>query len=98
MINRSKKILDGTVKEIKAQSKTHLFRVSIIPNDDRFVPPWGDVTVHEDHLSFEIPLNGQKPNDLLKEMMQYGEILGFHEIIPSIEEIFIQKINESHAE
>lgn len=97
MINRAKKILDGPVKDIKAQSKTHLFQVRIIPFDDHFVPPWGDATTHEDHISFEIPLNGH-PNDFLRDMMQYGEILGFHEIIPSIEEIFIQKINESHAE
>ncbi|WP_439481979.1 ABC transporter ATP-binding protein [Cyclobacterium plantarum] len=95
MINKSRKILDGPVKTIKNQAKTNQFRVKMTVEDQTNVPPWGDVVAGEGHVEFTISLNGQQPNALLANLMQYGEILGFEEIVPSIEEIFIQKINES---
>ncbi|MDN3688051.1 ABC transporter ATP-binding protein [Cyclobacterium jeungdonense] len=97
MINQAQKILDGPVKTIKNEAKTNRFRVKIIRNEDRNVVPWGDMEMKEGHEEFTMDLNGRQPNTLLTELMGYGEILGFEEIIPSIEEIFIQKINESHA-
>lgn len=98
MINRSKKILDGTVKSIKEEAKTNVFRVKMIPESLDFVPPGEDLQRQDGILEFKLRLNDQKPNDLLRALMAEGEILGFEEIVPSIEEIFIQKINESHGE
>lgn len=98
MINRSKKILDGTVKSIKEEAKTNVFRVKMIPKSLDFVPPGEDLQRQDGILEFKLRLNDQKPNDLLRALMAEGEILGFEEIVPSIEEIFIQKINESHGE
>lgn len=97
LINQAQKILDGPVKTIKNESKTNRFRVKIIRKEDRDEVPWEDINVKEGHEEFTMDLNGRQPNALLTELMGYGEILGFEEIIPSIEEIFIQKINESHA-
>lgn len=98
MINRSKKILDGTVKSIKEEAKTNVFRVKMIPESMDFVPQGEDLRRQDGILEFKLRLNDQKPNDLLRALMAEGEILGFEEIVPSIEEIFIQKINESHGE
>jgi len=98
MINRSKKILDGTVKSIKEEAKTNVFRVKMIPESLDFVPLGEDLQRQDGILEFKLRLNDQKPNDLLRGLMAEGEILGFEEIVPSIEEIFIQKINESHGE
>jgi len=98
MIDKSRKILDGPLKTIKSQSKTNLFQIKMVLKDQISVPPWGDVEKHEDHILFKLSLNGQNPNDLLENLMQYGEIYGFEEIVPSIEEIFIQKINEGNGE
>ncbi|MEX0884006.1 MAG: ATP-binding cassette domain-containing protein [Cyclobacteriaceae bacterium] len=97
LINKSQKILDGPVKTIKEQAKANLFQIKMVLEDQVSIPPWGDVEKHENHISFKLSLNGQNPNDLLKNLMQYGEVFGFEEIVPSIEEIFIQKINESHG-
>jgi ABC-2 type transport system ATP-binding protein len=98
MINRSRKILDGPVKAIRKASKTNRFAVGLRPFPDLVIPAWKDLIVEEDRVTFSIALNGQRPNDCLMELMNYGEVLHFEETIPSIEEIFIQKINESHAE
>lgn len=96
LINQAQKILDGPVKTVKNEAKTNRFRVKMIRNKDSNVVPWGEVELKDGHEEFTMDLDGRPPNALLAELMEYGEILGFEEIIPSIEEIFIQKVNESH--
>ena len=98
MINRSRKILDGTIKTIKEEAKTNVFKVKMIPDSMEYVPMGDDLLRQDGMLEFKLDLKDQKPNDLLSGLMAKGEILGFEEIVPSIEEIFIQKINESHGE
>lgn len=98
MINRSRKILDGSVRQIKEASKTHRFKVSLRLFEDTPPLPWRDLVVEEDHLSFTVTLEGKSANDCLGELMTFGQVLHFEEIVPSIEEIFIQKINEAHGE
>ncbi|WP_162416504.1 ABC transporter ATP-binding protein [Cyclobacterium roseum] len=97
LINQAQKILDGPVKTIKNQSKTNRFRVKMIRKEEGNAVPWGTMEQKEGYEEFTMDLNGRQPNTLLTELMEYGEILGFEEIIPSIEEIFIQKVNESHV-
>ena len=38
---------------------------------------------------------GNKPNDLMKFLMTNSEVLGLKEILPSMDEIFIQNVNAS---
>jgi ABC-2 type transport system ATP-binding protein len=98
MINRSEKILDGTIQQIKNEAKTDVFRVKMIPDTMDFVPQGEDLRRQDGMLEFKVRLNNQQPNDLLRALMQQGQVLGFDEIVPSIEEIFIKKINDSHGE
>ena len=98
MINRSEKILDGTIQQIKNEAKTDIFRVKMIPDTMDFVPQGEDLRRQDGMLEFKVRLNNQQPNDLLMALMQQGQVLGFDEIVPSIEEIFIKKINDSHGE
>lgn len=57
-----------------------------------------DLREHQDHVSFTISLNGAAPNTMLREIMGYGEVIGFEEVVPSIGDIFIQKVKENdHA-
>ncbi|GAB3006685.1 ABC transporter ATP-binding protein [Cyclobacterium sediminis] len=98
MINRSQKILDGTIQTIKEEAKTNVFRVKMIPDSMEYVPMGEELRRQDGMLEFKLHLEDQKPNELLSRLMTKGEILGFEEIVPSIEEIFIQKINESHGE
>lgn len=98
MINRSRKILDGSVKAVKKASKTNRFAVGLRPFPGLVLPAWDDFNEEEDRVTFSISLDGHKPNDCLIDLMNFGDVLHFEESIPSIEEIFIQKINESHAE
>jgi ABC-2 type transport system ATP-binding protein len=39
-------------------------------------------------------LGQDSPNQLLQKLMPFGEVVGFQEILPSMEEIFIQQVKE----
>jgi len=38
-------------------------------------------------------LNGNKPNDLLKELLPVSELVSFKELLPSMNDIFIGEVN-----
>lgn len=98
MINKSHKVIDGSVQEIRRNAKTNLFAVKLQKNSGMPFPQWEDLKEDQEHVSFTISLNGTAPNVMLRELMQYGEVIGFEEVIPSIGDIFIQKAKENdHA-
>ena len=95
MIHKSHKVIDGTLQEIKKTSQAHIFEVKMVLNEDETPAEWMNYKVLTDHVSFTIQLNGSPTNMVLRHLMRYGEVLGFNQVLPSIEEIFIQKIKES---
>src|SRR5690606_27909036 len=98
MINKSHKVIDGPVQEIRRNARTNLFAVKLQTNNEMPLPQWEGFKEHQEYVSFMVPLNGTAPNVMLSELMQYGEVLGVEEVIPSIGDIFIQKAKENdHA-
>jgi ABC-2 type transport system ATP-binding protein len=100
LINRSHKILDGSVKAIKNTYKTNLFELEYVSMTDDlsgFLPPGFalETTTHNDGLSrarIKLPA-GTSPNALLQCLMPHLTIHALNEIIPSMNEIFITTVN-----
>jgi len=94
MINRSKKILDGTIKELKAIYRPEVYTITLeelsqeLPHE--WIPKQDGSSYH-----FTLPLSGKTPNELLQELMHYGQISQFQEVIPSMEEIFIHQVKST---
>ncbi|HLT09000.1 MAG TPA: ATP-binding cassette domain-containing protein [Cyclobacteriaceae bacterium] len=98
MIHKSQKVIDGPVHEIRKNAKTNTFHVKILKNQQFSPDHWTDYREFEDYVSFTVPLNGSSPNEILRDLMTIGEVIGFEEIIPSIGDIFIQKVKDNdHA-
>lgn len=102
LINKSKKILDGPKKQIKEEYRINTFRVDHkgalngLNHDFEIVEQKG---IEEDNYSSLIRIKNEKsPNDLLKELINQTNVLGFVEVIPSINDIFISKVKESRNE
>ncbi|MBN7813268.1 ATP-binding cassette domain-containing protein [Algoriphagus sp. H41] len=97
MINKSRKILDGTIREVKRSFRPEVFQVGIAnPTQDlpkEWVPKFSG-----DAWEFTLPLSGKAPNQLLSELMEYGDVVLFREQIPSMEEIFIHQVKASAHE
>lgn len=99
LVNKGNKILDGTVRNVKQQFKENLFRIgfdSMPPNthSDAF-----DIVKQNDDYSLVVKIHeGRKPNDVLRYFLQQDRnITMFHEILPSLNEIFIRLVEGTPA-
>jgi len=98
MIHKSKKILDGSIREIKSRFRPLEIRASLQHLNQELPDAWKIEAMEEGKVDLLIPLNGQSPNQLLRDLMTFGEVISFQERFPSMEEIFIQQVNASgHA-
>ncbi|MGI4870811.1 MAG: ABC transporter ATP-binding protein [Janthinobacterium lividum] len=104
LINRSHKVLDGPVTEIRNQFKTNTYEVE---GQGRLLLVHPDFEVveqkeHEaNHFYARIQLHaGATPNDLLRYLIGPGQVQvsAFREQIPSINEIFIRRVRETMPE
>lgn len=105
LINKAQTILKGSVQEIKQAYKSSTFEADLTG----LQIPASDIRLNGNEiLGIEETLEGisrirvriatgESPNTLLKSLLQYGELHGFREIIPSMNDIFIQRVNEDKA-
>jgi len=95
LINKSKKILDGSKKDIKQAHKTNTFQVA---HKGRLGAIAGDFSlissaeVDEMFHSIIKITSSAGPNDLLKSLIGQVEVHEFVEDIPTMNDIFIQKV------
>lgn len=99
LINKGKKILDGTVKGIKQQFKENIFRIGFDETPPANYNNSFDVIKQNDDHSFMVKINeGYKPNDVLNHFLQQqSSIISFNEMLPSINDIFIQLVEGTPA-
>lgn len=99
LVNRGKKILDGTVKEVKQQFKKHLFHVGFESLPALEETPVFSVEGSGKDQSLVLKINdGYGPNAVLQTLMQQGGVINsFHEILPSLNDIFIQLVEGTPA-
>ncbi len=93
LINHGKNILEGNVNEIKNQYKEHLYQISYQGDLPKVFTGGLELIRTEDHkATFKIP-NQASPNELLQYLINAGcQVHSFHEILPSINEIFIRQV------
>jgi len=102
LINRSRKVLDGSVRDIRNAFKTQTYEVE---GQGRLMVTHPDFEVleHKDrengHFYNIIRLHaGTTPNDLLRYLIGNVEVHAFRELIPSINDIFIRRVRETMPE
>lgn len=100
LINKSKKILDGSVKEIRKNYKSNTYEVEFTGNMMGFTNSlWtfgklGEYKADGDHCKAQVTLTpGSTANQLLESILPVAQIHSFREIIPSMNDIFISKVN-----
>jgi ABC-2 type transport system ATP-binding protein len=98
LVNLGKKILDGTVSDIKQQFKQNIFSIetteaiSLTDNDIFSVVSSAQqktlVKIHQ----------GYQSNDVLAHLLKDKvNIVGYNEVLPSLNEIFIQLVEGTHS-
>jgi ABC-2 type transport system ATP-binding protein len=99
LVNKGTKILDGSVKEIKQQFKQNLFKIGLDANaGQRNSNVFEVIKENEDHSLIVKIQEGYTPNDVLMHYInQNSAIHSFQEILPSLNEIFIQLVEGTPA-
>jgi ABC-2 type transport system ATP-binding protein len=94
LVNKGKKILDGTVKQVKQEFKENLFSIGLAQNllNINGNAPFELKGNTKDNTIIKIK-EGSSPNDVLAYLLQHGSsIHSFNEILPSLNEIFIKLV------
>jgi len=97
LINKSQKILEGTKKEIKESYKSNTFivdhRGALNGSLAEGFSVLNNQPLDENFFQSNIRITADAtPNDLLKNLIEVTEVHSFVEKIPSINEIFISKV------
>jgi ABC-2 type transport system ATP-binding protein len=102
LINKSNKILDGKLKDIKLQFKTNQFEVGLLSTDkelllnqinEKFSVETSQAISFNDDLRLLISLkNGETSKDLIEFLNNKAQITHFTEVIPSVNDIFIKSV------
>ena len=102
LINRSRKVLDGSVRDIKNTFRTQTYEVE---GRGRLMVTHPDFEVLEHkerengHFYDVIKLHANTtPNDLLRYLIGNVEVHAFRELVPSINDIFIRRVRETMPE
>lgn len=100
LINKSKKILDGNIHDVKAQFRTNTYDVVYKGNFNSVAAQLGNkfeiLSHHEEQHFNQLTmkhLNGATTNNTLIQMLvPHAEIISFSERIPSMNEVFIRVV------
>ena len=81
MINHAEVVLQGTVEEIRHRYRSHKYTVQL-ENGEQF-----DYTLPE----------GTTLHDAINELNAKYELAGFHEVLPSMQQIFMQAVGSNSS-
>ncbi|MHA4846624.1 ABC transporter ATP-binding protein [Flavitalea antarctica] len=94
LVNKGKKVVDGTVHDVKQRYKENLYSISVdhlpaITDSSKF-----EVIGHKDkHTLIVKILDGYSSNDVLRHFIDgQSNVNSFHEILPSLNDIFIKLV------
>lgn len=102
LISKGKNILEGKVADVKQQFKENIFRIEyegILPSDlgalDAANADYSIRSSTDHQLTVQVT-EGADSNEILRHLIQSGvHIRSFKEILPTINEIFIRRVEES---
>lgn len=108
LIHKSNKILDGKILDVKRAYKSNTYEVGINTSNnlvlekelsDTFKVSPANFKTLNNELKLGIQLNdNQTPNDLLSYLTSRGQVSHFVELIPSVNDIFIQTVTDNNLQ
>jgi len=98
LVNLGRKILDGTVSQVKQQFKENKFSIKLQEVPANLSNASFEIVDHKANALTVKIRDGYKSNDVLRYLLQEQlTIESFNEILPSLNEIFINLIEDSKA-
>ena len=93
LVNKGKKILDGTVQNVKQEFKDNIYQLGASVLPEQLMTHIFEIVKHQPHQLL-LKLNaGTTPNDVLKHFISQGvSINSFNEVLPTLNDIFIKLV------
>jgi len=102
LINNGKTIIEGNVKEIRQKFRQNIVRLDFYGDLERMKNELSskheiiELEALTDYNTALVKLSQETTiNQLLTDMMNFCQIHGCHEILPSMDDVFIQVVNQS---
>lgn len=93
LVNQGKKILDGDLHRIKENFKEHKFRINFESATPEFKNELFEGLSISDYEWIVKIKEGHSPTEVLRMLLQRNaQIVGFQEILPTLNEIFIRQV------
>jgi ABC-2 type transport system ATP-binding protein len=93
LVNKGKKILDGSVAEVKQQFKENLFAISLLQQITDVSSDSFEVVGNNKNEMYLKVKEGKNSNDILHYFLaRQCNIVSFKEVLPSINDIFIKLV------
>ena len=102
LINNGKSILQGKVSDIKRQHDTHQREIIVRCDDFTKVMAIADTynNIKVEHTDrpdeTKLTLFSESPNELLGQILSIGQLVSFKEVLPSMNDIFIQEVQSQN--
>ena len=99
LINKGVKILEGSVRDIKQQYKSHKYEAIIRPFNETVEITGNHTILSMDKASddeLRITASSMNANELVSDIIRAGELTSFKEILPSMNDIFINLVSSSN--
>lgn len=98
LVNLGKKVLDGTVQEIKQNFKENKFSIKLNKVPSAINSPAFEIAEQKNNILTVKIKEGFSSNDVLQHFISQNlSIEGFNEILPSLNEIFIHLVEGTRA-
>ena len=102
LINNGKSILQGRVNDIKRQHDTQRREIVIRTNNKPSILALADtyinIKVEDTEIEDEmrLTLENESTNDFIRRLLDIGELVSFKEVLPSMNDIFIQEVKSQN--
>ena len=105
LIDKSNKIIDGKLDDIKREFRTNTFQVGVKTKNPKEIENAikgqfelfpADFKLLNDGFTANVKIpENESPNNLLSLLTKYGEVQHFLELVPSANDIFIKAVNKN---
>jgi len=93
LVNKGKKILDDTVKNVKNEFKENIYRIGATASPEELISPAFEIIKHQPEELLIKLAPGSNTNDVLHYFIAKNiTVNAFNEVLPSLNEIFIKLV------
>lgn len=102
LVNKSKVVLSGNVREIRESYRKNIFDIRCCKHGEELtLSPEMEIvqqTTDGDETDLRVRVGNTPSNELLRQLIGQADVLSFQEVLPSMNEIFIEAVTANNQQ